>query len=345
MQHRDMRRLKKHLLILSLVISGSSQACLWDSDTIATESARFPGAAGMMAGNFPRHSKEYHEWRVKQKKALVDAGTATALDYDDLAVSQHKLEGHHAAIATMLAKEKKNPGIYETYSNLGTFYIYTGDLKTALQYIDKALSINPNAHFGREKYQRWLVMWLQEKKGQAAVEPASRERYISNIEGAAIGFAAFIARQYKGGAADTPATPPTLTEAQQQRAVHGVTGMMYFADFDNPILQEALGDLLSSGKFNVNASQLAALCYLHASEKTSTPEEESRLKKLMRQALVVTRIGKDDNVEQEMLKTLNAGLASGQKLNEQVRTDEMAWIAAGQDAAVEFQKKYLQPAE
>jgi tetratricopeptide (TPR) repeat protein len=341
-----MNLLQKITLVLCAGIPGFALGCLWDSDTLATESARFPGAAGMMAGNFPRHSKEYHEWRVKQKKALVDAGTAQALDYDDLAVSQHKLGDHASAIATMLAKDSKSPGIYETYSNLGTFYIYTGDLKTALQYIDKALSINPNAHFGREKYQRWLVMWLQEKEGQADMEPAHLNRYRSNIQGTAIGFAAFLARQHNGGTANDPATPPTLTAAQQQSAIQGVTGMMYFADFDNPILQEALGDLLSSGKFDVNASQLAALCYLHASEQTSKPEEESRLKKLMTLALVVTPKDDDDaKVEREMLKTLYSGLASGQKLNEEVRTDEMAWIAAGQDAAAEFQKKYLTTAE
>lgn len=341
-----MNLLQKIILVLCAGVPGFALGCLWDSDTIATESARFPGAAGMMAGNFPRHSKEYHEWRVKQKKALVDAGKAATRDYDDLAVSQHKLGNHDAAIATMLAKEKENPGIYETYSNLGTFYIYTGDLNTALQYIDKALSINPNAHFGREKYQRWLVMWLQEKKEHVNVEPTRRDRHRSNIEGTAVGFAAFIAGQLKEETAGTPAAPPTLTKAQQQAAVQGVTGMMYFADFDNPILQEALGDLLCSGKFDVNASQLAALCYLHASEKISTPEEESRLKKLMMQALVVTPKDDDDaKVERQMLETLYAGLGGGQKLNEQVRADELAWIAAGQDASVEFQKKYLKEAK
>lgn len=340
-----MNFLQKITFILFAGVPGLTFGCLWDSDTLATESARFPGAAGTMAGNFPRHSKEYHEWRAKKKAALVDAGKAEALDYDDLAVSQHKLGNHETAIATMLAKEKKSPGIYETYSNLGTFYIYTGDLQTALQYIDKALTINPNAHFGREKYQKWLVMWLQEKNSQGYVELTEYERYSKTIQGIAVGFAAFIARQEMGEISESSTTPLKLTEAQRQAAIKGVTGMMFFADFDNPILQEALGDLLNYGKVNVNASQLAALCYLHASEKAPTPEEKSRLKKLMTRALIVTPREDERNPEPAMLKTLNAGLAQGQKLNEQVRTDEIAWIAAGQDAASEFQKKYLQAAE
>lgn len=336
---------QKITLLVCVSLPGAVLACLWDRDTLATESARFPDAAAIMSGNFPRHSKEFHEWRAKQKKALVEAGKAVALDYDDLAVSQHKMGDHEAAIATMLAKEKKSPGIYETYSNLGTFYIYTGDLKTALQHINKALSINPNAHFGREKYQRWLVMWLQERKGLVHLEGDERGKLGDTIKGTPFGFAAFIARQEMGGISDTSTIPLRFTEAQRQAAIRGVTGMMYFADFDNPLLQEALGDLLRFGEIDVNASQLAALCYLHAAEKSSTPGDKERLKKQMMRTLVLTPKRKDPEVESDMSKTLVSALTHGQKLNEQVRTDEVAWIAAGQDASVEFQKKYLQRAK
>jgi hypothetical protein len=38
-----------------------------------------------------------------------------------------------------------------------------------------------------------------------------------------------------------------LAYAQQSSAIRSVTGMMYFADFDNPILQEAPWDLLLAG--------------------------------------------------------------------------------------------------
>ena len=56
-----------------------------------------------------------------------------------------------------VAKEKIKPGMYETNANLGTFHILAGDFELGLPLIDKALSIKPNAHFGRERYQKWLV--------------------------------------------------------------------------------------------------------------------------------------------------------------------------------------------
>ena len=46
----------------------------------------------------------------------------------------------------------------------------------------------------------------------------------------------------------------------------------------------------------------------------------------------------EDNIQ----KTLDTTLAKGQKLNETVRAQEIAWIADGADATGEFQKKYLQ---
>lgn len=58
--------------------------------------------------------------------------------------------------------------------------------------------------------------------------------------------------------------------------------MMGFADYDNPHLQEALGDLLVSGNVRDNAAHLASLCYLHASLKITDPAEKAHLTKSAR---------------------------------------------------------------
>lgn len=332
-----MNPLQKAALIVCAAVPGLTQACLWDSDTLATESARFPNVAGMMTGVFPRHSKEFHTWRVQQKLPLVDAGRAGASDYDDLAVSQHKLGDHQAAIATMMAKEQKVSGLYETYSNLGTFYIYLGELSTAQKWIEKALVINPNAHFGREKYQRWLVMWLRERRSTVLTEEEKKMAPLYDIGEVPVGFAAFIARQEMGGGTTDPKLLK-LTERQQDAAIGGIIGMMHFADFDNPILQEALGDLLTYGKIDANASQLAGMCYLHASEKVTDGEEKAKLRALMQRAVSASRLRE----ETALRKELDGALLKGENLNGAVKTDEIAWIAAGKDASAECQSKYLQ---
>ena len=323
-------------MLLCALAPVSSQACLWDSDTLATESARFPNVAGIMTGLFPRHSKEFHTWRIQQKQPLVEAGKAVAADYDDLAVSQHKLGDHKAAITTMEAKEKKMPDLYETYSNLGTFYIYAGELSTAQRWIEKALAVNPNAHFGREKYQRWLVMWLRERRSIKRTEAEQEDDLKNFFTTRPFGFAAFVSRQERGDPSQTTKVTP-LTESQRQAAIRGVTGMMYFADFDNPILQEALGDLLSLGDMDKNAAQLGSLCYLQAAEKATDPAEKSRLTSLKLRAMTSTPV----RDEAKLQRTLETALNQGVKVAKDVRGDELAWIAAGKDVAAEFQKKYL----
>ena len=162
-------------LIAALSLATASQACIWDADTLAAERARFPEIAELITGMFPRHSKEFHAWRLLVCQDRIAKGQKDPFLYDDLAVSQHKLGDHEAAIQTMLDKEKVYPGQYETYSNLGTFSIYTGQLKEADRYISRALEINADAHIGREKYQLWLIRWLQ---GEKTPVPDRDERHM-----------------------------------------------------------------------------------------------------------------------------------------------------------------------
>jgi hypothetical protein len=125
-----------------------------------------------------------------------------------------------------------------------------------------------------------------------------------------------------------------MTTSLHQEAIKGVLGMMRFADFDNPILQEALGDLLCTGKSEVNATRLASHAYLLASQKAASPEEKSRLIKKFETAQN-TLIG---GVKEDELKE---ALAKGEKLAAAVREDELKWIEEGGDVSAKFTKKYL----
>lgn len=235
----------------------------------------------------------------------------------------------------MKQKDKLMPGIYETYSNLGTFYIYTGELSEALIHIDQALEININAHFGREKYQKWLVLWILETRESKQSTDLLTERN-EQLSGALKGFASFVVRQEAGGISKASADSLRLTQAQLQAAVRGVIGMMYFADHDNPLLLEALGDLLMVGDMKQNATQLAGLCYLHASLKAAALDDQKRLHQIF-----LLSIHTAHNKEENFNDILSNAIAKGQKLNAGIRVEEMNWIATGKDAGAEFQKKYL----
>lgn len=333
--------MKKELRILlaagMLALSTATvRACLWDSDTLAAESARFPGISQLITGAFPRHSQEFYEWRRKTCEQQLAKNPALWPLYNDLAVAQHKLGDHKSAIATMLTKEKFRPGMYETYSNLGTFYIYTGELERAVTWIDKALAINPNAHFGREKYQKWLVEWqLDLKKPKSENDSSPQPKF--SPDNMLWGFALFVANKEASKDMPSPASDLALSPERTLAAIRGVAGMMRFADFDNPLLQEAMGDLLLCGEQQKNAAQLASLCYLHAAHETADDDKKSIL---LAKCKMSGRFTKDFDQKQLDSLLIN-GLKQGDDYFQAIREDEISWIAAGLDAGAEFQKKYL----
>ncbi len=328
------------LTLILLFTAISAKACLWDTDTLAAEQARFPEIAELITGMFPRHSKEFHAWRLLHSETLIAQGKGGPVAFDDLAVSQHKLGDHRAAIETMHSKEKLFPGLYETRSNLGTFHIYTDELDSASKWIREALAVNPDAHFGREKYQLWLVEWAQERT-KAPPPPINEKQRFDLAQGIPKGFAAFVARRASNQvqAERESGKVIALTRREQSSTLRGLFGMMWFADFDNPLLLEALGDVLIAGDVTTNASQMAALAYLHASRRAAKIEEKERLHDLFKASLSFIPDVKVENYE----KKLDSGLTKGAAYFESVRQDELKWIKSGLDAGFEFQQKYLKP--
>ncbi|MDB5388384.1 MAG: hypothetical protein JWM11_4030, partial [Planctomycetaceae bacterium] len=149
---------------LAFMLPATVFACIWDYDTLKQEQSRFPKVLELITGKFLRHSKEFYEWRIQDRLTRLKREPSNLAWHDDLAVAYEKTGQHAKAIETMLEKEKLKPGEYETYANLGTFHILAGDFELGLPLIDKALAINPNAHFGREKYQKWLVEYALSRR-------------------------------------------------------------------------------------------------------------------------------------------------------------------------------------
>lgn len=148
------------LLLAFLLFPSIVAACLWDYDTLKVERQRFPSVLELITGKFPRHSKEFYAWRVKDRLQRLKTEPNNVAYYDDVAVAYDKLGQQQQAIDTMLLKEKLQPGLYETQANLATFYMHMGQWQTGLMYVEKALQINPDAHFGREKYQKYLAEYV-----------------------------------------------------------------------------------------------------------------------------------------------------------------------------------------
>ena len=145
----------------------------------------------LIAGYFNRHSLEYYKWKVNQFSDKTKV-TLTAEDYDNLAVAYEKLGRHDKAIETINSKIEQFPdeGRYRSEANLGTFLIHDGQYEAGLQHIERAIEINPNAHFGREVYQQLLVEYVIERRAAGATLPLNVESTEKNG-----GFARFVLKQ------------------------------------------------------------------------------------------------------------------------------------------------------
>lgn len=327
---RDRLRLEFICVITLFSLPAAATACLWDHDTLQQERARFPSTLELITGKFLRHSPDFYRWRIEDRLKRLEKDSANPELLDDLAVAYQKTGQTEKAIETMERKESLKPGLYETYANLGTFYILNREYQKGLPYIDKALAVNPNAHFGRERYQKYLVEYILFKRSRAD-ESVQSKGNPSSVDGLG-GFGHFLATQ-------TGTTK--LSETKLREAIVAVQGMMRFADHDNPLLLKALGDLLIYDENPTSdAKLLACRCYLLASRprKDPMPYRELAEKALSRQ----TKWANSDQPISlgEVERNLETELHEASLWYGELLTDERRWIRLGMNADEEFDRLY-----
>lgn len=313
-------------------------ACMWDYDTLMQERSRFPSALELITDKFLRHSPEFYQWRIKDRLERLKSDPQNLALHDDLAVAYQKTGQQAKAIEVVQAKDKIKPGLYETYSNLGTFHILAGDFEKGLPLIGKALAINPKAHFGREKYQKYLVEYalLRRKAGKIAF-PLRFEFSRENPD-EILNFRDYLSQKLHWERQNE------LEHAQA--AIKGVTGMMRFADHNNPLLLEALGDLLLMYRYDQrDAKQLAARCFLQASYvmQKKDPEAAVRYYVHAQNALdlqVRDSISGGQLALQELEPKFKLELTQAEQWYAKLRDQEVAWIREGKNADTEFDRLY-----
>lgn len=326
-------------------------ACLWDLDTIKMETQRFPGTLELITGKFLRHSKPFYGWRIKDREKRIAEATDNdefvAALYDDLAVAQEKTGNTSAAIETMLKKQEIWPDKYTTQANLGTFYIHNGELEKGLEHIERAIEINPHAHFGREVYQKLLVEYVLSRQvdGETLL-PLSEDLGGGDpelVEGC--GFAAFVL-DAKGISRDTKDVNSVHEEIDG--AIKGVQGMMHFGNYRSPILLEALASLLLVGDRVQDARLLACRACLAASTITDVEEVKEAYRKQAYWCLnMQTPVDNDvtlitlDDVEAEFVKEQADADAWFLRLCE----NESKWISEGLNPEAEFDAEYRSVAD
>ncbi len=339
--------MRSHLRILLsaflvfLVLPITVLACLWDYDTLRMERSSFPNTLEIITGKFLRHSKEFYEWRIQDRLKKIDKEPNRLDYYDDLAVAYEKTGQHALAIEWILKKDKIKPGVYETYSNLGTFYILAGELEQGLPWIDKALAINPDAHFGRERYQKWLAEYALTRKKDGKIplplSPLPLRVEFSYEKNHPKSFKDFLKVKLE---------VQHLLPEDGQKATKGILGMMRFANHNNPLLLETLGDLLFEYRADetfVDAKRLAAFSYLKASYGMQDPKTKAAYQDLAKNALAfqTPKPGESSQLSMaELEKEFQSLQADADSWYAELKEKEIGWIQEGRNADEEFDKLF-----
>ena len=335
--------MKKHLLTIVAILTSFviTFACLWDKDTIEMEMRSFPSAMELITGKFLRHSDEFYTWRIKHRKELLNTFPDSLKLYDDLAVAYSKLKQDKKAIEIILKKEELSPRLYETYANLGTFYLHDGQFEEGIKYIHKALKINPEAHFGRERYQLWLAEYILLKKKEGAISFPLDSGYIRFERSNSFNFYEFVLQKVNTQK-DSLERKRYLTEVERKLAVKGVLGMMKFGNHDSPILLEVLGDLLCAG-YDEAARILGSMAYLRASQLVGINKDMYYRKihgALEIQIFKEVKSGNPQTKFKYIEKLLALQLDSAQVYYDSIKNDEIQWITSGLNPEEEFDIKY-----
>ena len=176
------------LLLLTFAATGAN-ACFWDRDTLRTEAAGLPGTVDVIIGWFDRWPTEVYEMRLERVASELESDPARLDLYDDAAVASDRIGQHDEAIEWMRLKREQLDALpqpnteheYRYHANLGTMLAHRWfaegadrdqitELSEAARHIEKALEINPDAHFGRERLQLRFIQWI--------IEAPPKPRYV-----------------------------------------------------------------------------------------------------------------------------------------------------------------------
>lgn len=329
--------------LLMLIVVPFLLACAWDYDTIKMERQRFPSTLELITGKFLRHSPEFYQWRITDRLNRLKTEPENVALLDDLAVAYDKTGQHDKAIETALEIEKRFPKRYETAANLGTFYFHAGKLNDGIPHIEKALAINPDAHFGRERYQLFLVQYTieQRKAGRenlplASVEYGDTDRIPLK---AWKSFNTFVQKYDQD----------LNSEADIQKAVAGIQGMMKFGNYRSPVLLEALGFLLTAKDYpKHDAKLLAARAFLKASYEVEHEQHKKAYRMLAIDALQMQATSRDSQTQitiEQVEADFKKELAEAEEWYGRLHESEKSWIRDGLDPEKEFDKLYTSEPE
>ncbi|MGL6075902.1 MAG: tetratricopeptide repeat protein [Fimbriiglobus sp.] len=321
--------MRKCFLVLLLIGCPSlAVACLWDHDTLRMERQQFPSALELITGKFLRHSPEFYTWRVQDRLKRLEKDPQNLALLDDLGVAYDKLGQQDKAIEIAIRAEAIKPGRYETLANRGTFELHAGRYCEGLFFIDAALIVNPAAHFNREKYQKYIAELLESHSQPKLTLPlatvTSTQLEPANGQGIDVKYPDW--------------------KHHDREAVKGILGIMKFGNHKSPLILELLGySLKDRYGSQADPKQLIARAFLKASYEVPEGDSRTKYRWLAQHALemqVSPTTGQMGTPLKDVEEEFQKELRDADQWYEEVRADEIRWIAEGKNPEEEFDRKY-----
>jgi hypothetical protein len=137
----------------------SVRACLWDATTLKKEQGRHPQIAEVILGQAAK-TEDAGAMRQRIKDLSVSRHEEDPDWWNNLAGAHIRLGDLKEAVELLEPAVKRFPEDYGVHANLGTAYHLLGRYADAEREIARDLEINPDAHFGLEKYHLALLQFL-----------------------------------------------------------------------------------------------------------------------------------------------------------------------------------------
>jgi tetratricopeptide (TPR) repeat protein len=150
------------VLFMSLAVS-VCRACLWDATTLTEEKQRHPELAKVVLGELPP-AEDPKLMRERIEKLMAERRENEVMWWNNLAVAYIKLGELKEAVALLESVTNRFANDYGIHANLGTAYHLMGRYREAEKEIARDLEINPDAHFGLERYHLALLKYLNKDK-------------------------------------------------------------------------------------------------------------------------------------------------------------------------------------
>ncbi len=157
------RRISLRLILQIFVFLGygmdSLHACVWDSDTLLSERFKKPEMAKVILGA-PAEPPDPKPLRKRIEELQSHPRRDDPAWWNDLAGAHLRLGEAKEAAALLEPVLARFSGDYGIHANLGTAYHLMGRYADAAHEIGRDLELNPDAHFGLERYHLALLQYL-----------------------------------------------------------------------------------------------------------------------------------------------------------------------------------------